>query len=138
MDFAQNYGPAPNNFKVKFSDVLWNFVLSNTWWRTYLQTISKTWYMKFYHGDLFWCNIGVTFGSCLWHCWYKLCAYLNSYCISRKKKFTILVWEILFKYQLTYWKGCRATKWVLISVFDQMYDFWKLIECESRLRIWRY
>ena len=108
-DFARNYGPAQNDFKVKFSDVLWNFVLSNTQMtetHNYLQTISSTSYeilssgfllMQYFVWSRLW-HFGVTFGSRLWHFWYRPCAHS---CTDRKASQFFL--EILLKYRVTNW-----------------------------------
>ena len=80
-DFARNYGPAPNDFKVK---ILWCVMCYeilywaiHRWRTTYLQTISYTSYeilssgfllMQYFVWSRLW-HFGVTLGSRLWHFW---------------------------------------------------------------------
>ena len=86
-----NYGPAPDDFKVKILWCVMEFCIEQyyRWWTTYLQTISYTSYeiltsgfllMQYFVWSRLW-HFGVTFGSRLWHFWYRSRA--NS-CTDRK------------------------------------------------------
>ena len=96
-DFARNYGPAQNDFKVKilwcvmefcieqythdgqhinnFIYFVWNSIVRIVW--------SRLW------------HFGVTFGSRLWHFWYRSCAHS---CTNRKAS------------QFLFWKYFSSTK----------------------------
>ena len=90
-DFARNYGPAQNDFKVKILWCVMEFCIEQ--YTDDGQHIYKQFHIiriKFYRQDFFWCNIfvwsrlwhlGVTFGSRLWHFWCRSCAHS---CTDRK------------------------------------------------------
>ena len=103
-DFARNYGPAQNDFKVKillcYGILYWAI---HRWRTTYLQTISYTSYeillsgfllMQYFVWSRLW-HFGVTFGSHLWHFWYRSCAHS---CTDRKAS------------QFLFWKYFSSTK----------------------------
>ena len=103
-DFARNYGPAQNDFKVKILWCVMEFCIEQ--YTDDRQQIYKQFHilrMKFYRQDFFWCNIlfghvwyfGVTFGSRLWHFWYRSCAHS---CTDRKAS------------QFLFWKYFSSTK----------------------------
>ena len=103
-DFARNYGPAQNDFKVKILWCVMEFCIEQ--YTDDRQHIYKQFHilrMKFYRQDFFWCNIlfghiwyfGVTFGSRLWHFWYRSCAHS---CTDRKAS------------QFLFWKYFSSTK----------------------------
>ena len=86
-DFARNYGPAPNDFKVKILWCVMEFCIEQ--YTDDGRHIYKQFHilrMKFYRQDsgfllmqyFVWSRLrhfGVTFGSRLWHFWYRSCAH---------------------------------------------------------------
>ena len=107
-DFARNYGPAPNDFKVKILWCVMEFCIEQ--YTDDGQHIYKQFHilrMKFYRQDFFWCNI--LFGHvCDFWCnaWVTFVTFLIKIMCSLmhgQKSFTIFVLEILLKYQVTNW-----------------------------------
>ena len=91
-DFARNYGPAQNDFKVKILWCVMEFCIEQ--YTDDGQHIYKQFHilrMKFYLQDFFWCNI--LFGSRLWHFWYRSCAHS---CTDRKAS-QFLFWKYFLK-----------------------------------------
>ena len=107
-DFARNYGPAPNDLKVKILYVLWNFVLSNT---QISDNIFTNHFIYFVWNSIvrisfvaifclvtfvtFWCTAWVTFVTFLIKI---MCSLMRG-----QKSFTSFVLEVLLKYQVTNW-----------------------------------
>ena len=108
-DFARNYGPAPNDFKVKILWCVMEFCIEQ--YTDEGQYIYKQFHilrrMKFYRQDFFWCNI--LFGhvcDILVNAWVTFVTFLIKIMCSLmhgQKSFTIFVLEILLKYQVTNW-----------------------------------
>ena len=106
-DFARNYGPAPNDFKVKILWCVMEFCIEQ--YPDDEQHIYKQFHilrMKFYRQDFFWCNI--LFGHVCDILVYRLGHVCDIFDIDHvlthaQKSFTIFVLEILLKYQVTNW-----------------------------------
>ena len=104
-DFARYYGAAQNDFKVKILWCVMEFCIEQ--YTDDGQHIYKQFHilrMKFYRQDFFWYNIlfghvcdilVITFGSRLWHFWYRSCAHS---CTDRKAS------------QVLFWKYFSSTK----------------------------